>query len=277
MWNFPHCLGAIDGKHVRIVPPPHSGSYYYNYKGFHSMVLMAIANANYEIIYCHFGTNGRISDGGVLKASKFYEKLISGRLNIPKPEKMEHTERVLPYVFVGDDAFSLGENLMKPFPQKHLGKEKSIFNYRASRARRIIENVFGILAARFRIFHTDINVNPTAIEKIVMACCILHNYLRKKSPKGYTSQQYLDNEDKETGKLTLGLRVTSDDLTDLQRTSSTKNYSQVAKVTRENFMSYFNNEGAVPWQNKAVNIYIFFYLLTSSSSDRLEIAVLGTS
>lgn len=66
MWNFPHCLGAIDGKHIDIIPPPDSSSYYYNYKGRHSMVLMAIVDARYRFILADFGTNGRVSDGGVL-------------------------------------------------------------------------------------------------------------------------------------------------------------------------------------------------------------------
>lgn len=61
-WQFPHCLGAIDGKHVQIIPPKESGSYYFNYKKTHSIVLMAIANANREFIYCSVGTNGRVSD-----------------------------------------------------------------------------------------------------------------------------------------------------------------------------------------------------------------------
>lgn len=71
-WQFPHCLGAVDGKHIRIVPPPDSGSFYYNYKKTHSIVLMAIANANYEFIYCDMGTNGRVSDGGVINNTAFY-------------------------------------------------------------------------------------------------------------------------------------------------------------------------------------------------------------
>lgn len=65
MWQFPHCLGAIDGKHIRIVPPKGSGSYYFNYKKTHSVVLMAIANANChanancEFLYCDKGTKGK--------------------------------------------------------------------------------------------------------------------------------------------------------------------------------------------------------------------------
>jgi hypothetical protein len=53
-------------KHIRIVPPPEIGSHFCNYKGFHSIVLVAIANSNYEFILFDIGTNGRISDGGVI-------------------------------------------------------------------------------------------------------------------------------------------------------------------------------------------------------------------
>ena len=50
-WNFPNCGGAIDGKHVCITPPAKSDSFYYNYKGYFSIVLMAIMNAKYEIMF----------------------------------------------------------------------------------------------------------------------------------------------------------------------------------------------------------------------------------
>lgn len=82
-WNFSNGLGGVDGKHIQIIPPANSGSHYYNYKGSHSLVLMAVANANYESFVVDFGANGRLSDGGVIEFTPFYRKLIKGDLNIP--------------------------------------------------------------------------------------------------------------------------------------------------------------------------------------------------
>jgi hypothetical protein len=82
--NLPNFLGAVDGKHVATVPPPGAGSYFFNYKGYNSQVLIGVAASNYEFIYFHFGTNGRVSDGGVLGYTDFYDKLQNECLKIPE-------------------------------------------------------------------------------------------------------------------------------------------------------------------------------------------------
>ncbi|GBN81022.1 hypothetical protein AVEN_139100-1 [Araneus ventricosus] len=76
-WNFPNCYGAIDGKHVLIQAPPNSGSQFFNYKGFNSIILMAWVNWDCSFIYIDVGCNGCVSDGGVFQNSSLFTKLLS--------------------------------------------------------------------------------------------------------------------------------------------------------------------------------------------------------
>lgn len=216
---------------------------------------MAIVNANYEFIYCDVGTNGRHSDGGVLSNTVFYERLQNGNLNIPKLEKVLGCSRHLPYVFIADEAFALRPDFLKPYSRDKLNKATRIFNYRLSRARRVVENAFGILAARFRIFHTAINLKIENTEAVVMACLVLHNFLRRESQM-YTTADSLDRENIEDGSLRLGERCDLQHMHNLQL-GKRGAISEQAKAVRENFKCYFNNEGAVPWQDKALEAQKF--------------------
>jgi hypothetical protein len=157
---------------------------------------MAIVNANMEFIMADVGCNGRVSDGGVIEETAFYSKLKSGKLYLPK---IEETVNNLNFVFVGDDAFALRDDLIKPFPQKNLSYEIKVFNYRLSRAGRVVENAFGILGTRFRVFHTAIHLKPSKIEDIVLASVVLHNYLRRECRLTYTPIASIDSEEVGSG------------------------------------------------------------------------------
>lgn len=216
------------------------------------MVLLAIVDARYQFIMCDFGVNGRISDGGVLQTTRFYEKLETKQLSIPSDEPITRSSKILPYVFVADDAFALRTDMIKPFRQADLNsKEKKIYNYRVSRARRIVENAFGILASRFRIYKTQINIKPKNIDKVVMATCALHNFLMSLSSNSYASAECFDREYAEDGTITPGLNSNDSNMEALYRRNSGNNLT-AAKNIRDQYVHYFNNEGSVPWQDNFI-------------------------
>nr|CAI5858223.1 unnamed protein product [Callosobruchus analis] len=68
--------------------------------------------------------------------------------------------------------------LLKPLAENQLTSKHAIFNYRLSPARRIVENAFGILAAKCKVFEKPMPYSPEKIAKIVKACCALHNWFR---------------------------------------------------------------------------------------------------
>jgi len=235
-WQFPHCVGALDGKHVAIVAPANSGSLFYNYKHFFSVVLLALVDANYKFLYVDIGCYGRSADGGVFSNSTLSKALANNSLNVPEPESFEGIPN-LPHVIVADDAFALKSYIMKPYAVRGLTKAQRVFNYRLSRARRVVENAFGILGSRFRIFQKAISLPPQKVEKVVMAACCLHNFLMRDS----NSQMTYVADLLESGD-------------NFQRTNNLSqqggNRSTLsANETRDKFCTYFNSSaGAVSWQ-----------------------------
>ena len=71
-------------------------------------------------------------------------------------------------MLVGDQGYPLKEHLMRPYPTANgrVSRQKEIFNYRLSTARRTVECAFGILAARWRCLKTELQVNPEHVDTI---------------------------------------------------------------------------------------------------------------
>lgn len=59
-WDLPHCVGALDGKHVALKKPPNSGSMFFCYKKFFSMVILAVCDAYRRFIWFNVGHYGKI-------------------------------------------------------------------------------------------------------------------------------------------------------------------------------------------------------------------------
>lgn len=238
-WNFPNCLGALDGKHVAILPPPNSGSQYYNYKHFNSIILMALVDAAHKFLYVDVGSYGRFADGGVFNNCTLAKGLNEGSLNIPGDCQLPGFTNSLPYVIVADDAFALKTNIMKPYCSRGLTQQQRIFNYRLSRARRVVENAFGILSNRFKVFGRPIALAPEKVEVVVMTACCLHNFLLRDVA---SASDYMPPDD-----------LPDCTLPPLAQKSGNR-VSRQAMYVRDQLCSYVNSTaGAVNWQTEAIS------------------------
>ena len=96
---------------------------------------------------------------------------------MPSNGALPNSNRILPYVFIGDDAFGLRPHMMKPYLNQFLPIDQRIFNYQLSRARRIIENTFGIATTQFRIFRRPMIASIEKVVAVTKAVVSLHNFL----------------------------------------------------------------------------------------------------
>ena len=176
---MPHCLSALDGKHIRIRKPSNSGSLWYDYKGFFSMVLLAVCDARYCFTLVDFGEYGSNNGCEILRNPRMGRRYGNGEMSILESEKILEDDLELPYFLVGGEIFPLQTWLMRPFSGKALINEiHKIFNYRLSGTRRIIENTFTILVAQWRIFQKPIELRAENVEKLVLLAIVLHNHLK---------------------------------------------------------------------------------------------------
>ena len=136
-----------------IQAPDNLGSTYFNYKKTFSIVLLAHIDHGYRFTVVDIGAYGSNSDAGIFRKSALCQKIKNETLHIPDDKPLTvNSDQLCPHAIVGDEAFPLMNNLMRSYPGNELDYAKWIYNYRLSRARRISENGFGILANRWRIY-----------------------------------------------------------------------------------------------------------------------------
>ena len=128
-------------------------------------------------MYADVRSNGWVYNSGIWNKSSLLRGIQDGSVKLPGDKKLSNWE-VFPYVFLRDDAFAL-KSFLKPFIQQGLTGERRVYDYRNSRVRRISENLFGILATRWKIICTHINLEPKYVKEVILAALILYNMLIK--------------------------------------------------------------------------------------------------
>ena len=250
-WNYHHCIGAIDGKHVAIKKPRKSGTVYYNYKGFYSIVLLGIVDGDYKFLWVNVGAPGSVSDAGVFNNSTFEPDLREGRLMLPPPDHLPNDNQDTPYFLVGDDAFALRMTMMKPYSHRFLSHDERIFNYRTSRARRVVENTFGIMAMRFRCLLTPLAVQPENAIVITKACVILHQIMRLRYPGLQNADM---DQEAANGQIIRGAWRDAAMMAEMREVQRAPRETRDGKLLRTALKHYYNSEaGSVPWQEAALN------------------------
>ncbi|CAG5044663.1 unnamed protein product [Parnassius apollo] len=228
-WGFPNCIGSLDGKHIRMKCPSNSGSMYYNYKKFFSIVLQAVASPDYKFLFIEVGAYGQQSDGGTFASSAMYRQFENGYLNISKC--LPNTNTLLPLVLLADEAYPLKRYIMRPYPRRNLGEQETIYNERLSNARVVIECAFGIITQKWRILTKCIETTTENAETIVKCICLLHNIVIAKEgqPRHNHSTDQRRNLGQRSNYASRG-----------QNRSTTEAYN-----IREAFKHFFSNENMV--------------------------------
>ena len=133
-WQFPFAFSAIDGSHLPIKCPDggmESKKQYFNFKGFYSIILLAIVDTKYRFIWASVGAPGNTHDSTYFQSTKLWSNISSGK-TIPHCYKsVKGTE--IPPLILGDSAFALKSWMMKPYGDAVLSEKNRYMNYRLSR------------------------------------------------------------------------------------------------------------------------------------------------
>ena len=170
-----NAIGAIDGVHTLVYPPQSERAKCRNRKGQLSLNHLAACNFEMEFTYLLAGWEGSVADGFL-----FTEAVQNRGLSIPNGK-----------YYLADAGFSFTDGLLVPFRgvRYHLrewaqGSEKpqnrnELYNLRHASYRNVVERIFGVMKRRWRIVREANSFSLVTNAKIISACAVLHNFIRK--------------------------------------------------------------------------------------------------
>lgn len=247
-WQFPNCIGALDGKHCPIQAAPNTGSLDFNFHQFFSVNLTALCDADYKILYVDVGSYGHNNDAAVFESSTMGINFTNNLYDLPSPAPLPGTNIRVPYAVVADDIYPLKPYLMKPFPGRGLTKQQRIFNGRLSRARRCIENTFGIMTNTWRRLRTDVIASRENACRYFRAICCMHNFCRMEvDHRQHANAETFDDD----GELIIGGLGKLQPMSDQRKNTKDNHPSHSTSHQRQLLCDFVNGVGAVPWQEQS--------------------------
>lgn len=222
--------------------------YVHFFQRYHSIILMAACDADYRFIYVDVGSPGSDGDMNVFSKTDIGRSILEGSDDMNFPPDSEINGELMPFFFVADDAFPLTNRIMKPFGGRQLTNNQKIFNYRLSRARRTIENAFGILVAKWGCLRNEFLFQPDKVKVIANACCALHNYLINRRSPPYVTSNTIERTNPTNGEIIEGeLYSAAQNIDGLCHTNRGR-LIETASMMRNRIMDYVCNEDVLDWQ-----------------------------
>ncbi|KAL4580344.1 hypothetical protein LXL04_016534 [Taraxacum kok-saghyz] len=185
---FKGCLGAIDGTHISVHVSEKDIPRYRNRKGEITTNVLAACTPDMQFIYVLPGWEGSVVDGRILRSAMLRENW----LQVSKGN-----------YYLVDAGYTNGEGFLAPFrgQRYHLNtwlnghrpeKAEEYFNMKHSAARNVIERCFGVLKKRWAILRSPSFYPIWTQNKIILACCLLHNFIRKEMPYEFVDDEIVD-------------------------------------------------------------------------------------
>ncbi|KAG6518765.1 hypothetical protein ZIOFF_022246 [Zingiber officinale] len=173
------CLGALDGTYIPVHVPIQDKAKYRTRKGTIAVNVLGVCDRNMNFIYVLTGWEGSAADARVLRDALTRDD----SLKVPRG-----------CYYLCDNGYAIVEGFLTPYRRVRYHRDvwgnravglqnyKELFNWRHSQACNVIKRAFGLLKKRWVILRSPSFYPLKAQNKIIMACMLLHNFIRSQMP-----------------------------------------------------------------------------------------------